>query len=517
MANRTTVINDLLILAKAHPKDVALNWAFWKRQPQAPLYFGLSIFIFIVLFRYSFSIKMNPLFLLFTIGVTALLIVGIWQIVLSIAKIEIEIAYAQYVEIVSEDILRDVKSGNRILNVSEMRTLLPNNKDAVMARLFTHIVTEAEAHKFESNLTTIQPYKEDILFDLVKIGEIQKNSLHVGILGTFIGLMGAFISLGSKGIEAVFDDLIKSLTFAFGTSIGGIRNSIILSILSRMLHKKHEILFVSLENATDSLLTLGRKSLNRDDIAAEFDQVRESVGNLSQKVEFQNQIVNRQTQDIQMGIDRLVESKEQLNQFLITISLKEAGFLNEIQHVYDKISPESISQQLNQNLEKVVNNITTTLQHNLKETLDQYKELNTSVSVIYDYLKMFDQQLRNQLQLSTDNVTKSKEEIFTSLSEMAKHQKDFVASITNLHIAEELKKSILTAGNQIAQKYETELHSMLPHVQMLGQELKTFNEITQDDMVNQRPPLIALKILTLIGKLFKSTAQFIFSIFRNKP
>jgi biopolymer transport protein ExbB/TolQ len=509
-------MNDLLKLAKAEPHTIAQNWAFWKRQPQAPIYLGLSAFIFVVLIPYAFSLKMSFIFLVFTIGVTALLVSGIWQIALSIAKVEIEIAYTQYVKFVAENTLREVKSGNRIIEVSELRTLLPDNKTSIMARLFAHIVSEAEARKFESNLITIEPYKEEVLSDLLKIGEIQKNSLHVGILGTFIGLMGAFISLGSKGLEAVFEELIKSLTFAFGTSIGGIRNSIMLSILSRMLQKKHEVLFEALENATDSLLILGRRSLNNDDISEEFDQVREVVRNLSEKVDFQNQVVNQQTKDIQMGIERLSDSKEQLDQFLRDISFKESTFLKEIQFVYDKISPESISQQLNENLQKVVNEITLTLQDNLKGTLDQYRELNVGISLVYDYLKKFDEVLREQLQLSSNNVTKSKEEIFTSLAEMAKRQKEFVDSISNMHIAEELKKSILKAGDQIAQKYQSELQTMLPHVQVLGKELKTYNQITQEEMLNRNPPRIALEILTLTGELIKSLTKFLISIFNKK-
>jgi biopolymer transport protein ExbB/TolQ len=491
-------MNDLLELAQARPYNAAFNWSFWKKQPQAFLYLGICIFMFYILIPYTFPHEMDEIAKIFNIFVTALLLFGLWQVAVSIAKIEIELAYAKYVRNVADTTLIEVKGGNRIIEVSELRNLLPENNKSIMSRLFSHIISEAEARKFESNLVTIQPYKEEILTSLLKIGEIQKVSLHIGILGTFIGLMGAFSFIGNdKDVDTIFGNLTKSLTFAFGTSIGGIRNSIILSILSRMLQKKQELLFENLENATDSILALGRWALNRDDIGGEFDQVRVSVHNLSDKVEFQNQIVNRQTQDIQSGIDRLGLAKDKLDEFLKEISLKESVFLNEIQYIYDKISPESISQQLHTNLETVVKEITVSLQSNLKDTLEQYKELNTSIGIMYDYLKRFDGELRSQIQLSTDNVTKSKEEVFTSLSEMAKMQEKFVQSISNMHIAEELKQSVISASEQITKRYHSELHSMLPHVEKVGQELKAYNDFTREEMEIRTPPRIVLEILTL--------------------
>lgn len=510
-------MDDLLILAQSKPSNVAFKWSFWRKQPLAPIYIGICIFIFVVLIPYSFPSNMNRIAIIFTIFVSILLYLGLWQLMISIAKIEIELAYVQYIDNVAKNTLISAKGGNRIIELSELRTFLPDNDGSIMSRVFAHIISEAEARKFESNLVTIQPYKEEVLNDLLKIGEIQKVSLHMGILGTFIGLMGAFSTFGSdkKDLDNIFSDLTQSLTFAFGTSIGGIRNSIILSILSKMLQKKQELLFETLENATDSLLTLGRWAINRDNLGEEFSQVRASVNNLSEKVEFQNQIVNRQTQDIQMGIDRLGTAKDKLDDFFREISLRESVFLNDVQHIYDKISPENISQQLHTNLEKVVNEITISLQSNLKDTLAQYKELNTSIGIIYDYLKRFDIELRSQLQLSTDNVTKSKEEVFTSLSEMAKMQKKFVESISNMHIAEELKKSVISASEQITKQYHSELHAMLPHVEKVGQELRAYNDLSRDEIKLRTPPRIVLGILTLITKFIQSVFLFIINLFRK--
>lgn len=497
--------------AGAKPAQLFSDVIFWKNHLQAVGVLIFGVMVIMALWTYTLPDMKgmegegkNISYLSYLIY--GLMLWGLMQSFWLFAKYEVEKEFCRQVEDRAISKLRQLKGGNLIMKIDELPDVLPKNDNTMMSRLFDHVITEAKGRKFESSLITMQPYKDESFGKLLEINNIQRIALLSGILGTFIGLIIAFRRLDLETLE--IEPISNALQFSFGTSIAGLETAILLGAFILLLRNKQEQLFQLMEKSTDTLLSLGRQALNKDYIIAEFDQLRNAIVQLSDTVESQNEEVRNQTSEILTGIVRLGQAREEFNGFLNNLTSQEQNFLQEVKDIYDYLSPEVISSELKKHLAQSVDEMSSTLQSNLEETLQRYKELHTYITQMSENLSNIEKNFDKQLTHSTAVVTKSREEIYRLLEENSQSQSIFIDQISKAQLSEQIKESILKAGEDITTKYRTDLQKMMPHVQRLEKAIEKYNTIAQKEIAQRTPPKIILQMLNL-------SAMFIVSIYRS--
>jgi len=470
-------------ISESSPVQVIISRFFWQNNIALIFLLVLSIGSIMSLLEYTMP-NTKSLFSYFSIPIYIITSYGIYKSILFLARMEIEKDYCNQIELSSNDKLLKIRGGNLLMDIKELPSLLPKNDSALSARLFDHIITEANARKFESNLVTLQPYKEESYGGIIEISTLQRIALLLGILGTFIGLVVAFRELNHDNFD--IGPVSNALQFSFGTSIAGLETAVILGAFILILRNKQEQLFHIMEKASDSLLSLGRRAINKDDFFIEFDQLKTAILQLSDTVESQNQEVKYQTSQIITGVDRLAAAREDFNGFLNKLSTQEAQFLKEVTQVHHYLSPKVISEELKINLAKSVEEMSSLLATNLNQTLEKYKNINDYILDLNKNLSQIKSNFSKQSEESLTVVSKSKVEIYKILEDLSKSQHDFLEQVSNTHLSEQIKGSI-------------------SHIKNLEQRIGKYNEINQTE-ISQRTPF------TIISQMLKLIPQFILSI-----
>ncbi|WP_456438580.1 MotA/TolQ/ExbB proton channel family protein [Psychroserpens sp.] len=121
-------------------------------------------------------------------------------------------------------------------------------------------------------------YKEESYKDLFKVSSAQKIALRLGILGTFVGLILAFVSLEDiNQMDQNFSKITNALQYSFSTSIAGLQVSIFLALFTLLLNKRLETYFKLMEDAAQTAISLSRNSINKDAFLVSFDQMKTSL------------------------------------------------------------------------------------------------------------------------------------------------------------------------------------------------------------------------------------------------
>ena len=489
--------------SQSSPLELMIDPYFWRKNWMIILVLLASVFVFAILWEFTMPNTATDS----TISYLSIIIYliagwGLWKALFYVSKMEIEYEYCQQIENNALEKIRLIRGDNLLMNITELPSLLPDNPKSISSRLFDHIITEANARKFESNLVTLQPYKEESYGSIIEISNLQRIALLTGILGTFLGLIMAFRGLNIENLEIA--PITNALEFSFGTSIAGLETAIVLGALILFIRQKQEKLFHMMEKASDSLLTLGRSALNKDKISLEFDQLGSTVNQLNLTVENQNQEVRAQTAQIMTGIDRLAEARENFNGFLNDFSKQEQQFMKEVKDIYNHLSPEVIGKELQKNLGRSVDLMSNSLNDNLEDVLKKYEELHTYIIALNENLAEIKKSYEAQVSTSSEVVLKSREEIFDVVEKLMKSQADFLAQVSDAHLSEQIKESILKAGGDIAKQYNKDLKKVLPHLQNLEKQIGSYNRIVEDEITSRTPPKIALQILNLSGKFITS-------------
>ncbi len=477
-------------VALASPGSLPFRWVFWRNHFSFLLWLVICLFLLVFLFKLflpepgagGMSQVTLPLYCIIYI----ITLWGIFSIVRTMGKFDVEDAIARMTDIRASEELRKIR-GNESDRISLERVFgfVPANpnENLSMPRLFNYIIEEARDRKFESGVVLMQPFREESMGEMINASILQKTALQMGILGTFMGLIGAFTNLDFQELENSLDIMSKSLQFSFSTSIAGLVAAILLGLLLTVLRKKQETYFKTMERASGNLIALVRNADNKDYLMAEFQQINNSVSNLEKRVYRQTQELSHQTEQIKSGIGKLASAQSGFDHFLQGISEAEKKFLEEMKGYHQILSPEEISKSLKSSLDTAVVGVSNSLNQNLAKSIEGYQKLEVATkglsSNIADIKNLSREQIEKQQELieSSGVVVRNSSEVFQkSINDITNSQEEFLKKITGSHVSEELKKQMIQASEGISKNLHKDVESLRQFIGHLNTELKSFNK-----------------------------------------
>lgn len=327
--------------------------SFWRTQWQllAVLIAGLIIGILLMPLT---SPRNDNLLSCLVILIYPLAIWGAYRATKILAEIELEHSIVAAVERQGSEKLAEIRGNpTRRIDLNHLEeTIIPRcggTTTPAMVQMFQHICQDARDHSFESRVTVMHPHREKALAGILELQNIQKLALRLGILGTFVGLLMAIISLAESVQDTpaastaadlfqrlhqdqehfafIASRLFDALHVSFGTSVAGLEVSVLLGVVMMMMHRRIESYFRDMEDAAGTMLSLARNAINQDSFFTEFSQIRNAMGQLEERIYQQTRSISRefhyvaehlkkQTADFEVGLGRLQKVRKEWTQFM---------------------------------------------------------------------------------------------------------------------------------------------------------------------------------------------------------
>jgi len=465
-------------IASSTPDERLKKRDFWLAQRWFAGILIISLGALYLLAPYTYIFAGGWVFL--TIFVQLLAVWGAAITVKALASLEVEMAIVTLVEARGDQYLREIKSQRRsMVNLDDLeREMLPHNPSSpppAMIRLFQQICKEAKDRRFESSVQVIQPYQEEPLDDIFKLQNLQKIALWLGILGTFIGLLLAIQKVMDSApkegedlpLQKILIGMFSDLYISFSASLAGLEVAVILGFFLFLLRKMQVIYFRNMESAAVTTLSLARHSINSDMLLSEFAQIGSSINTLTTQVYDQNQAMARkiaeierqmrgQTDRIENGAASLAKAGSEFKDLLAKLSENQRGFLSDVKSVYDAVSLKNLSATMQDNLSKVSDNITRSLDPSVAKIAEQLLAFNQSIQTISQTVnaqtaaasanaQRIEQHLKNQATESVNVIREMHNQLRTNLALMgASSPQAFMNQISGLsQTLAELNKTIL--------------------------------------------------------------------------
>jgi hypothetical protein len=456
--------------AKSSPKDLLWSSGFWLAQPYFLLLLVTSFVAVLILAPYTYEFAHGWGFLTALIHLLAGW--GAFCAASSMARIEVERAILAEVESQGADHLRSLKAG-QISRVDLDRleeTILPHNQSTptpAMIRLFQHICKEAKDRRFESSISIIQPYREEVIEDIFRLQNLQKITLWLGILGTFVGMILAIQAVDwdsiktDEGFLAILKGMFDALFISFSASLAGLEAAVILGFLLLALRRKQNDYFKAMENVVLTMLSLARNTINKDDFLSEFNQINVTVSDLSDRVHEQtSELSSRmievrdrikvQTDQIDHGLEKLTAVGRQFDGFLSQISNIQQEFINDVKGIYDSISLNNLGRVIRQTMAEAGTQLSGTLSANLREVTNQLASFN-------DIVKRLNDANENQMRLVAAQIDKMEQHITAQSAGNTKAMEQ---------VAQYLKS--INSETSIAAQLRAEIGQLSKHVRELA-------------------------------------------------
>ncbi len=397
------------------PKKLALNPIYWLANIKLLCIISAFIILLFVLSDFTFPREEN----IFRYASLPIIFLGFYGIIITlsvIAKLDVENSIAKYVDYKAIDLLESVTVGNELIDINDIENrIIPNNPDQDLSilELFRNIIKEAKDRKFESTMLLMHPYKEEASDQIFKLQSLLKIALHLGILGTFIGLILALARLDfsdTSNLEVfVFEPLFNALNISFSTSVAGLEVAVILGLIIMSVKRKQEIYFRNMKSATITVVSLARNSLIDDKLFNEFDQIKSSMRNLDDRIYNQSELLKEQIITINKGISKLDKTKIEYNEFLMSIDKSQSIFIKKLQDTYNEFIPENIGKQLEDKLKIVVDKISNTLNEQLGQTNVSINSFNDGVNTMNSTLQDIKTEFKESLNALIEEDFKSEE------------------------------------------------------------------------------------------------------------
>ncbi|MEK8016136.1 MAG: hypothetical protein VSS75_004650 [Candidatus Parabeggiatoa sp.] len=510
--------------ATCSPNSLLTNMTFWVKHGWFIVILLVSMMAFYYLVPLTYP-KSDGLLAHLSIVIHILALWGIGLAITVLTKIQVEQAFATYMKNETEVKLRGIKSGEKSrISLEKLEEQLPSNPTPKLAmpRLFQHIIDEARDHRFESSVITMQPYREESIGNILKLQKLQKIALQLGILGTFIGLILALSQLSLDSAILEQKSLIDSLHISFSCIIAGLEVVAILEFLIMVALQKQDAYFQTMESATDAMISLAQNAINEDHFLTGFKQVENAINQLNDQVVDQTKEIGLQTNEMRQGMFRLAESKAQFNLFLDNIQQSQQHFVKEMMAVYDIFSPETISHQLQQSLEKAVDQISNTFNEKLEPSLDKITAMNLSIREVHNVLQTLENKLKEQnkqLEQVNKELSLAGSTLYSSTQPLLTAQTEFIESaVTQLEKGnQELTQTktefygslqpLIASQTDTFDNFQRDVKVMSEGVTSLNCELQKSNEVLQDlvQFMTSRKPLykIIFEKLKMFYQRFK--------------
>jgi biopolymer transport protein ExbB/TolQ len=479
-------MDKLLKTATTSPGNLWLNPKFWISERQFLVRLMAAFLLILVVFIFTYPRTAVLLDRFVAWGAMLFHCLTVWGIIYVLkvmARIKVEHAIADYVDLKATEELRKIKNGekDRIYLDRIDSEILPDNEDESlgMIRIFRQVLKEARDRNFDSSVNVMETYREESAGDIFKLQSTQRIALQLGILGTFIGLMLALEKLTLGTPEEIINQLSSALKISFGTSVAGLEVSVTLWLFIMLLRKKQDAYFKSMENATITMISLARNAINTDEFIAEISQIKRYIEDLGNRIHDQSQRFQSQTIEVQAGMEKLAQAKMHFDEFLKEISQSQVKFVDEIKTVYDIFSPTRISGELKTTLDGAVDTISGTFRDKMGRASEELTDLNAALESLKATLSNLEEQVLEQSRLIKEGdakVNATKSEFYTTAKKMEDSQLKFIGDV-----------------NAVLEKMDLE---------KLNRELETFNDMVRKMNRKQHLTKINTELKSEIAKFF---------------
>ncbi len=339
-------------------------------------------------------------------------LVGFYQTIVELAKLEIETALINIIRKNGEDYLKEGEE--RIpLEMLFDRLSVENKSNPAINRLIKHIVGDAKMNKFDSGINLLQPYKDEAIDIIFSLQHYQKLVLWVGIGGTFIGILQSmkasdFKKLLESGNAVEFAKIIPlmfdGLVIAFSASLAGLLSAVIIGGLISITRKKQKFYFHQIENVVNIILNSALKCRYENIYLREIDTLREDLNSSERRtkelqsetaqlqgriVEFQEKIIE-QNKEVKKSVDEFLKTNKII--FDISNATKE-----EVKHTQ---SSSLLKSALQESIQSASQQMSAAIGQRAASMTDQIMQFTKLTTQLNESVKSFSQIIENNRQQS---------------------------------------------------------------------------------------------------------------------
>ncbi len=530
-------------LARMTFQDLIRDMIFWKSQwvPFA-IFFGVSILLILGLWHFTYpSIEqltdtsgMERVFALGAIFIHPILLFSAWIMLRLIADIQIEHATARIIKEKVAQKMIDIERPDGIkptierLKIECLPSQVESNQDICQSKnnmilLFCQILNEAKVLRFESPLEVTQPYQERFEARMVELNGAQRYALTLGILGTFLGILLALTSIDKSIADLSVDsisqlmtdfsqssgDIFSALRISFRTSVAGLEVYIIIGLMLLYVHRQLRQYFFTMEEMASNVLSLA-KLARKDKFLGALEDVNTSIEGITkdlsqhkEQIDFNFRRVEKrldnQTYQIQHGLDRLKETREEFDQFLegfsqffeksITqqqtfnqgvqdtyqsfqneveglfkrLSETQHQFIEDVRQVYDLTSMKELGERLEDHIKQTVGDLSKTFHAHIMLVDDNVSTINKNLNTLTSNME----QLVNQTYLVNETLKEVK--TTASKSAQANLEKQLEKMGTLLQLLTQLTENTGILSNTVESSISNNVNRISQHLQAFEQ------------------------------------------------
>lgn len=294
-------------------------------------------------------------------GVIHLIPLGcIWFAARSMAQLEKERRYAIRLSVAARDAINKV---GEIAQIAARGTATREDfirlfggdfagGPPLVKEIFDEAVRKSLSGRFEPTMTMLSPYRDTLARDVSVLAQWQRISLQAGVLFTFIGLGWGFSSANfqadtslSNG-NAIVDQMLTSLSLAFGTSIAGLLASIAIILMTHSVRRRYAATLDAFAKLIQELFDLGRRLPQDKFFIAQLSEISSSVSNSNEATRAVAERVGRLNDTIATGVSELVSVRDSFDAAVRAIR-EDQKILGESFKAYvDTLDPTKLRSQV---------------------------------------------------------------------------------------------------------------------------------------------------------------------------
>ncbi|MBO9197020.1 hypothetical protein J5277_23175 [Rhizobium sp. 16-449-1b] len=186
----------------------------------------------------------------------------------------------------------------------------------MVSDIFDEAVRKSLSGRFEPTMTMLSPYRDTLARDISVLAQWQRISLQAGVLFTFIGLGWGFSIANfqadtsfSNG-NAIVDQMLTSLSLAFGTSIAGLLASIAIILMTHSVRRRYAATLDAFADLIQELFDLGRRLPQDKFFIAQLSEISSAVSNSNEVARAVTERVGRLNDTIAAGVSELVSVRD---------------------------------------------------------------------------------------------------------------------------------------------------------------------------------------------------------------
>ena len=213
----------------------------------------------------------------------------------------------------------------------------------------------AMVDRWEPSSWLVDAYHDELSAGLPLIVTLQRLSLQLGILFTFIGLAVAFSTDAfsmTAGVREIPDmqPLITALQVKFMASIAGLISSICLLSLSWACRQELAATISRLDVMVDNILTLAKTMRSDPTFASDFSQIRESVQRMDSRIDGLADGYAKVVSTVRDGVADLSIARDELKSGLATLIEAQSKVVSEVDRFYGRIVPEDFADEVGESV-----------------------------------------------------------------------------------------------------------------------------------------------------------------------